>query len=135
MLQTSETPETSHVFSSPRANADAASFSALSNATNNVDGELSQDTLATTSRPAASETANSHHSYEELKSKLHKAEAQLATLRDGGLRQRNVKGATGDDKKSGSLAIPAVKPTARGVSVPIVALLCLLSFLLAYIFF
>lgn len=73
--------------------------------------------------------------YEELKNKLAQAEAQLLNLKDSGLRQRNVKTAASDEKTRSGNTAQAVKQQPDGVSVQIVALLCLLSFLLAYFFF
>jgi hypothetical protein len=70
--------------------------------------------------------------YDELKSKLVQAEAQLATLKDSGLRQRKV---PGTNEKTVEQVAQQVKQTVEGVPVQIVALLCLLSFLLAYFFF
>lgn len=72
--------------------------------------------------------------YEELKTKLAQAEDQISTLKDSGLRQRNVKPAVGDGKRASGPVNQAVKQ-ADGVPVQIVAILCLLSFLLAYFFF
>lgn len=73
--------------------------------------------------------------YEELKSKLEKAEAELAGLRLGsGLRQRNPPKGAETDKATAQLAT-AVRQGPEGVSVQIVAALCLFSFLLAYLFF
>ena len=71
--------------------------------------------------------------YDELKSKLAQAEAQLATMKDAGLRQR-VKTPGGGEKTVEQVA-QQVKQKVEGVPVQIVALLCFLSFLLAYFFF
>jgi hypothetical protein len=74
--------------------------------------------------------------YEELKTKLAKAEAQLVNLKDSsGLRQRNVKAVAAEGKVQAAQAAQAVKQSVEGVPVQIVALLCILSFLLAYFFF
>jgi hypothetical protein len=73
--------------------------------------------------------------YEELKAKLVQAEAQVAKLTESGLRQRNVKSAVEDAKKPAGEMAQAVKQTVGGVPVQIAALLCLVSFLLAYFFF
>ena len=76
--------------------------------------------------------------YEELKAALAAAEAQIANLKETGLRQRNVKSANTDDgEKKPVLAetAQAVRETVEGVPVQMVAILCLISFLLAYFFF
>jgi type VI protein secretion system component VasF len=80
-------------------------------------------------------SATAQATYDELKAKLVQAEAQIANLQDSGLRQRNVKSAAEDIKKPAAEMAQAVKQTVEGVPVQIVALLCLLSFLLAYFFF
>ncbi|KAH7266076.1 PapD-like protein [Fusarium solani] len=75
-------------------------------------------------------------SYEELKAKLAQAEAQIVSLRETGLRQRNVKPASSEDEKRPMLqTAQAVQQTVEGVPVQMAAILCLISFLLAYFFF
>ncbi|UPL00509.1 hypothetical protein LCI18_011443 [Fusarium solani-melongenae] len=75
-------------------------------------------------------------SYEELKAKLAQAEAQIVSLRETGLRQRNVKPASNEDEKRPMLqTAQAVQQTVEGVPVQMAAILCLISFLLAYFFF
>lgn len=74
--------------------------------------------------------------YEELKAKLAQAEQQLVALKDSGLRQRNVKSASSDDEKRPlAQTAQAVTQTVEGVPVQMAAILCLVSFLLAYFFF
>ncbi|KAF5686107.1 hypothetical protein FBULB1_11681 [Fusarium bulbicola] len=74
--------------------------------------------------------------YEELKAKLAQAEQQLVALKDSGLRQRNVKsGSSDDDKRPLAQTAQAVTQTVEGVPVQMAAILCLVSFLLAYFFF
>lgn len=86
------------------------------------------------SQAASTVSSTAQMTYEELKVKLSQAEAQLANLKDTGLRQRNVKVPGSGDKTVGQVA-QQVKQTVEGVPVQIAALLCLLSFLLAYFFF
>ncbi|KAI8672902.1 MSP domain-containing protein [Fusarium sp. Ph1] len=75
-------------------------------------------------------------SYEELKAKLAQAEAQIVSLRETGLRQRNVKPGSSEDEKRPMLqTAQAVQQTVEGVPVQMAAILCLISFLLAYFFF
>ncbi|KAL4723648.1 phosphatidylinositol-binding protein scs2 [Fusarium chlamydosporum] len=74
--------------------------------------------------------------YEELKAKLSQAEQQLVALKDSGLRQRNVKSDSNDDEKRPmAQTAQAIQQTVEGVPVQMAAILCLISFLLAYFFF
>jgi hypothetical protein len=74
--------------------------------------------------------------YEDLKAKLVQAEQQLVALKDNGLRQRNVKSTSSeDDKRPLAQTAQAVTQTVEGVPVQMAAILCLVSFLLAYFFF
>lgn len=94
-------------------------------------------TIASTISQATTAAANTAQAtYEELKAKLAQAEAQIATLKETGLRQRNVK-TSGEDEKKPAIAqtAQAVRETVEGVPVQMVAILCLISFLLAYFFF
>ncbi|POR32411.1 Uncharacterized protein TPAR_07383 [Tolypocladium paradoxum] len=135
----SDTPEASRAFSSPRANAESTPLSApppyTSNDAKDDDDDYKSDrpkSAVSQAATAVSETA--HATYEELRAKLAQAEAQVANLKDSGLRQRNVKAATAEVKKAGGQVAQVVNQP-EGVSVKIVAMLCLLSFLLAYLFF
>jgi type VI protein secretion system component VasF len=95
--------------------------------------------MAATVKSAAADT------YEELKDQLAKAEATITSLRNevaSGLRQRKTGGGgtSAEDTSKGQLA-QADRQTQQqarateGVPVQIVAVLCLVSFLLAYFFF
>ncbi|KAI1200851.1 putative integral ER membrane protein Scs2 [Nemania serpens] len=89
--------------------------------------------------PVAIATAkNSDTSREELKEQLIQAEKLIAQLKkdDGGLRQRKT-GGTAEDKPSAKPAelAQAVRTGTEGVPIQIAAILCLVSFLLAYVFF
>ncbi|KAK2596705.1 phosphatidylinositol-binding protein scs2 [Conoideocrella luteorostrata] len=133
---TDDTPR----FSSPSGHADSTPQSAPPPYTSE-DGadeadEKSEQPKGTVSQAAAVVSETAQMTYEEIKAKLAQAEAQLLNLKDSGLRQRNVKSASGDEKKTvGGHTTQAVKHQAEGVSVQVTALLCLLSFLLAYFFF
>lgn len=137
--QVNDTPDgTTRTFSSPSGHAHSLStpHSAPPPYTSD-DGADETDEKprpSAVSQAAAAVTETAQLTYEELKTKLSQAEAQLISLKDSGLRQRNVKTTSGDDKKPAGTA-QAVKHQAEGVSVQIVAVLCLLSFLLAYFFF
>lgn len=82
----------------------------------------------------AASSGSTSPSYEELKAKLADAQATIASYaQEGGLRMR--KAAQGE---SGSKVVDEVVnqiQTTQGVPLQIVAILCLISFLLAYLFF
>lgn len=83
-------------------------------------------------------TKTSEPSREELKEQLLQAEKAIAQLKkdDGGLRQRKT-GTAAAEKTSAKPAELAqgARAGTEGVPVQITAILCLVSFLLAYIFF
>ncbi|KAF1960111.1 VAMP-associated protein [Byssothecium circinans] len=75
-------------------------------------------------------------SSEELQAQLAEAKATISRLTqqaESGLRQRKVE--SGTSKESAQAALRTQQPPAGGVSVQITAALCLVSFLLAYLFF
>ena len=87
---------------------------------------------------ASSVAKNTEPTYDELKQQLAQAEKLIAQLKQdqGGLRQR--KPGAADDGKSGPKPADLaqqVRAGTEGVPVQITAILCLLSFLLAYLFF
>ena len=135
-----DTPEVSRTFSSPSATADSSQSPAPPAYSESRAQPASQETKpepakSVVSQAASTVSATAQATYEELKAKLAQAEAQIVSLQESGLRQRNVKGAVEDVKKPAAEMAQAVKQTVEGVPVQIVALLCLLSFLLAYFFF
>lgn len=83
---------------------------------------------------ASGTTSNPAPTYDELKAKLADAQATIASYaQEGGLRLR--KAAQGE---SGNKVVDDVVnqiQTSQGVPLQIVAILCLVSFLLAYLFF
>jgi hypothetical protein len=88
------------------------------------------------SQATASIKETAELTYEELKAKLAQAEQQLVSLKDSGLRQRNVKSDSNDDEKRPlAQTAQAIQQTVEGVPVQMAAILCLVSFLLAYFFF
>ena len=89
---------------------------------------------STINQAASAVTSAAELTYEELKAKLQQAEAQLVALKDSGLRQRNVK-SSDDEKRTVGQTAQAVTQTVEGVPVQMAAILCLVSFLLAYLFF
>jgi hypothetical protein len=72
--------------------------------------------------------------YDQLKTLLDKTQAEVAVLKqEGSLRLRK---AAGDpDKPAKEQMVTAVRQGVQGVPVQTVAILCLVSFLLAYFFF
>jgi ubiquitin len=91
--------------------------------------------MAATIKSAATET------YDELKDKLAKAEATIASLKNeatSGLRQRKAAFETAEQSGATQQLAQAERPqpqATEGVPVQIVAILCLASFLLAYFLF
>jgi hypothetical protein len=73
-------------------------------------------------------------SYDELKAKLAEAQATIASYaQEGGLRMRKV--AKGETSNETVNEIAHRVQTTQGVPLQVVAALCLVSFLLAYLFF
>ncbi|OHW93827.1 vesicle-associated membrane protein-associated protein [Colletotrichum incanum] len=132
------TPDVSNVYSSPGQEADGSgspSASAARPSTSDVKDDTVSEKAQSTVSAASHVVANTAQAtYDELKQKLSQAEAKIASLQDtSGLRQR-VK--TESEKlPSTQEAAAAVRQGVDGVSVQVVAILCLLSFLLAYFFF
>lgn len=74
---------------------------------------------------------------EDLRRQLASAQAQVAQLKDqaaSGLRQRKAE-VTSGEKTVGQATAQAVRDAPTGVPVALVAILCLLSFLVAYFLF
>lgn len=97
------------------------------------DSKVSARTSLAASNTSGSATSSAP-TYDELKAKLADAQATIASYaQEGGLRLR--KAAQGE---SGNKAVDEVVnqiQTSQGVPLQIVAILCLVSFLLAYLFF
>lgn len=139
-----DTPDASRVYSSPGVSDEPAPSSqspppyvaeeSTAEAEKVEEKTPVQNAIATVSTVA---TNTAQATYEELKSALAAAEAQIASFKESGLRQRNVKTAGSDDDKRPVLAetAQAVRQTVEGVPVQMVAILCFISFLLAYFFF
>lgn len=132
------TPDVSHVYSSPGQEAESAASPnapiarpSSSDVKEDTVSEKAQSTVSAASQVVAN---TAQVTYEELKQKLSQAEAKIVSLQGtSGLRQR-VK--TESEKlPSTQEAAAAVRQGVEGVSVQMVAILCLFSFLLAYFFF
>lgn len=135
-----DTPDASHTYSSPalgRESPSATSYRSnpVEDAPESQKPRAEETTVQSTINQAASAvTSAAELTYEELKAKLLQAEAQLISLKDNGLRQRNVK-SSDDEKRPVAQTAQAVSQTVEGVPVQMAAILCLVSFLLAYFFF
>ncbi|KAF7544178.1 hypothetical protein G7046_g9841 [Stylonectria norvegica] len=141
-----DTPDVARTYSSPGATDDTAPSSSAPPPYHSEDsfhgsnekveekadapapGPITQATTAVTSA--------AQYTYEEIKAKLTQAEAQIASLTENGLRQRNVKTTAADnDRRPVAKTAQAVKQTVEGVPVQVAAIMCVVSFLLAYFFF
>jgi len=89
---------------------------------------------ATTFSNATTAVANATPSYDELKAKLAEAQTTIANYaQEGGVRLRKVAKGETDNQTVNDVAQRVQQ--SQGVPLQIVAALCLLSFLLAYLFF
>ncbi|KAH6986234.1 PapD-like protein [Ilyonectria sp. MPI-CAGE-AT-0026] len=137
-----ETPEVPRAFSSPGATDETSPSTAPppypteETPVQDEEPEEKPEAKSTISQATTAVTSAAEATVDALKAKLAQAEAQIASLKETGLRQRNVKSASVDDEKRAVAKVnQAVKQTVEGVPVQIAALLCLISFLLAYFFF
>ncbi|QPC77796.1 hypothetical protein HYE68_008548 [Fusarium pseudograminearum] len=140
-----DTPDVSRTYSSPGARDDSPSSSAPppyhspqeqyeEHRPKSMQSDFEVKSAMSQAATSIKETAEL--TYEELKAKLAQAEQQLVALKDSGLRQRNVKSDSKDDEKRPvAQAAQAIQQTVEGVPVQMAAILCLVSFLLAYFFF
>ncbi|EKJ78602.1 hypothetical protein FPSE_01196 [Fusarium pseudograminearum CS3096] len=140
-----DTPDVSRTYSSPGARDDSPSSSAPppyhspqeqyeEHRPKSMQSDFEVKSAMSQAATSIKETAEL--TYEELKAKLAQAEQQLVALKDSGLRQRNVKSDSNDDEKRPvAQAAQAIQQTVEGVPVQMAAILCLVSFLLAYFFF
>jgi hypothetical protein len=105
---------------------------ARASATNPATSTASIKDSVTSSAAAVSNSVPT--SYEDLKAQLAQAQATIASYsQEGGLRMRKAAGASADTVAASADSVR--QQAAEGVPVQIVAALCLLSFLLAYLFF
>ncbi|ODM22375.1 hypothetical protein SI65_03221 [Aspergillus cristatus] len=97
-----------------------------------------QEPSRTNETTSAKSSATDSPSVNELKAKLVEANSQIERLKekvsDNGLRQRKI-GIDSKESSSSMLQQQQAQPAVAGVPIQIVASLCLLSFLIAYIFF
>ncbi|CEI67316.1 hypothetical protein FVEN_g5782 [Fusarium venenatum] len=140
-----DTPDVSRTYSSPTARDDSPVSSApppyqspnehsYEERPKSMQSDFEVKSAISQATTSIKETAEL--TYEELKAKLAQAEQQLVSLKDSGLRQRNVKSDSNDDEKRPmAQTAQAIQQTVEGVPVQMAAILCLVSFLLAYFFF
>ncbi|KAL3608592.1 phosphatidylinositol-binding protein scs2 [Fusarium poae] len=139
-----DTPDVSRTYSSPNARDDSPVSSAPppyqspqesyeENRPKSMQSDFEVKSAISQATASIKETAEL--TYEELKAKLAQAEQQLVSLKDSGLRQRNVKSDSNDEKRPVAQTAQAIQQTVEGVPVQMAAILCLVSFLLAYFFF
>jgi hypothetical protein len=132
LLQHESTPDVA-----PPAYSSPSDFPSKSESKSSFDEKdiKSEDSGTALGSVAATVTTVTKEAYEELKAELASAKQKLAAAADqSGLRQRKT---TGSDEKlqpAGQRA-QQVRQGTEGVPIKIAAALCLLSFLLAYLFF
>ncbi|KAM0523529.1 hypothetical protein ACHAPS_005404 [Verticillium nonalfalfae] len=134
-----DTPDVSRTFSSPGEDARSGTSPAPPSYRGAADAQSQHDAgsdhdQSTVSAATAAVSHTVQLTYEEIKAKLQQAEAKIIALQEGGGLRQRVKAGT-EKLPSTQEAAAAVRQNVDGVSVQIVALLCLLSFLLAYFFF
>ncbi len=98
-----------------------------------------QNRVSAAASNVASTVANAAPSVEDLKAQLSEASAQITKLKQQGEEQvarfRKTAADSTERLTAGTTGVGVQQHSAEGVPVPIVAALCLLSFLLAYFFF
>lgn len=131
---TNDTPDVTRTFSSPgQEEVTSGSPPPYSSKAATRDDSSDHD-QSTVSAATAAVTQTAQLTYDEIKAKLAQAENKIISLQnESGLRQR-VKAET-EKLPTAQEASQAVRQSVEGVSVQMVAFLCLLSFLLAYFFF
>ncbi|KAH6696980.1 MSP domain-containing protein [Plectosphaerella plurivora] len=131
---TADTPDVSRTFSSPGQDTVGGSSPPPYSTNGTTRDDSSDHDQSTVSAATSAVTHAAQLTYEEIKAKLAQAEAKILSLQEtSGLRQR-VKAET-EKLPSTQEAAQAVRQSVEGVPVQMVALLCFLSFLLAYFFF
>jgi len=104
---------------------------AKASATNPATSNTIRDSVTSATSAVSSAVPTS---YEDLKAQLAQAQATISSYsQEGGLRMR--KAVSGEASNTGSTDGGVLQQGTQGVPVQIVAALCLLSFLLAYLFF
>ncbi|KAM0261833.1 hypothetical protein ACHAQJ_002036 [Trichoderma viride] len=131
-----DTPEPTRAYSSPSGADSSGSAPPPYGSDERDDDDSRPQTAKSVASKAASAIASTAQSTtEDLKAKIAQLEAELANYKSGGLRQRNVKSSSGGEKSAAGAIAQQTKQAVEGVPVKIAAILCLISFLLAYVFF
>ena len=134
-------PYSRHVESPGQADIPAPTSQPTGTGANEQQGVVGAATASVSA--AASSVVNALPSGDDIKAQLEEARAQIARLMsqqnpDSGLRQRKGDGVTTtgtDGISTGNTGMGMRQAPPSGVPVPMVAALCLLSFLLAYFMF
>ncbi|KAH6604541.1 major sperm [Trichoderma cornu-damae] len=131
-----DTPDAPRSYSSPSA-ADSSNTAPPPYASDDRDDDESrpQTAKSAASKTASTAVSTAQATTDELKAKIAQLEAELAAYKNGGLRQRNVKNGSDGEKSPAGAVVQQTKQVVEGVPVKIVAILCFISFLLAYLFF
>jgi hypothetical protein len=137
--QKTETPDTAPPAYSNRSPSPEETFTPDNRRTSSVvknDDESAKSATSNQAGPSiVQQAAAAAPSYEEIKAQLEAAQATLASYaKEGGLRMRKVAKGETDNETVNNIA-HQVQTGAQGVPLQIVAALCLISFLLAYLLF
>lgn len=115
---------------------DAKSSADARNSANNPAVTAPTSVRESVSSAAAAVVDAVPQSTEELKEQLAQAQATIASYaQEGGLRLRKAAGVATSSESSGTTDMSVAQQNSTGVPVQIVAALCLVSFLLAYLLF
>lgn len=134
-----ETPDTAPPAYSNRSPSPEETFTPDNRRTSSVvknDDESAKSATSNQAGPSiAQQAAAAAPTYEEIKAQLEAAQATLASYaKEGGLRMRKVAKGETDNETVNNIA-HQVQAGTQGVPLQIVAALCLISFLLAYLLF
>jgi hypothetical protein len=121
-----DTPEASRTFASPSGGDSPPPYT--DDAKSELEDAKSEPSKSTVGAAAASASVAAKSAFETVKEKV------PATQTDSSLRQRS-RPSDGESKSATSQLAQAVPQSAQGVPVRITALLCLLAFLVGYVFF
>ncbi|KOS23269.1 Uncharacterized protein ESCO_003459 [Escovopsis weberi] len=131
-------PDATRRYGSPPGTADSTTRPPPPYSDSKEDDDTKSETVrSAVSRPSTAVSNPANIQSEELRSKIAHLESELANYKDSGLRQRTAKSGEAESRPSAAAAAVAQreKQTVEGVPVQVAAILCLLSFLLGYLFF
>jgi ribosomal protein L29 len=128
------TPDISRAYGSPSDEATASAPPPYTSDDNKSTAHETAEEDTTKSTITQKIVQAAQPTYEELKADLEKAKVELSTLRQQAqLRLRKAAG--NPDKPATEQLATTVRQTVEGVPVHVVAMLCFLTFLFAYLFF